>query len=281
MKRLVSLFVVLCIFIGAVPVMAEEIQYQREIQVVKFLELIDGNFNETFSRAEAATTMVKLMNMDNSVNQEETDFSDVPKEHWASGYINVAVHEGIINGQGDGTFAPEEKVTYHQFVKMLVCTLGYEPMAEANGSWAGWGYIFTGAKIGITKGIGATADEIITRETAVRLIFKALTIDLMEELEAPADTSGKTHTRAKDKCILTEYLGYQKVEGFAWDVHEITIKRNYAAEPYYEGGQKISFVSLDENIQNLVNENVTMYIKPCGEGIKTEDAIIAIVEKAE
>ena len=265
----------------------EELQYPREINVVKSLEIMqgydDGTFKSegTLTRAEATTILVRLLNLEGEAQPGETVFTDVKASHWASGYINVAVEEDIINGHGDGTFAPEEKVTYHQFVKMLVCALGYEPMAEANGSWAGWGYIFTGAKIGMTKGISATTDEYITRETAARLIFKALTIDLMEELEATSDTNGKTHTIAKDKCILTEYLGYQKIEGFVWDVSTMTIKRNYAAEPYYEGGQKIGFMSPDENIQNLVNENVVAYIMPCGEDTKTEDAIIAIVEKME
>lgn len=265
----------------------EAIPYQREINVVKSLGIMqgydDGTFKSegTLTRAEATAILVRLLNLEKKAQSGETIFTDVEASHWASGYINVAAHEGIINGKGDGTFAPEEEVTYHQFVKMLVCALGYEPMAEANGSWAGWGYIFTGAKIGLTKGIPGTSDEPITRETVARLIFKALTIDLMEELEADEQTNGKTHKISEDKCILTENLGYQKVEGFVWDVSTMTVKRNYAAEPYYEGGQKISFVSADENIQNFANENVVAYVMTSEEDIKAEDAFIAIVEKME
>lgn len=200
------------------PSDVEAIPYQREINVVKSLGIMqgydDGTFKSegTLTRAEAAAIMVRLLNLEGEAEPGETVFDDVEGSHWASGYINVAVHEGIINGKGDGTFAPEEEVTYHQFVKMLVCALGYEPMAEANGSWAGWGYIFTGAKIGLTKGISAITDEIITRETAARLIFKALTIDLMEEAESDNQTSGKTYKISEGKCILTEYLGYENID---------------------------------------------------------------------
>lgn len=196
----------------------EELQYTREINVVKSLRIMqgydDGTFKSegTLTRAEAAAMLVRLLKLEDKAWSGETIFTDVEASHWASGYINVAVEEDIINGQGDGTFAPEEEVTYHQFVKMLVCALGYEPMAEANGSWAGWGYIFTGAKIGMTKGIGATTDEPITRETAARLIFKALTIDLMEELEADEQINGKTHKISEDKCILTECFGYENID---------------------------------------------------------------------
>lgn len=81
---------------------------------------------ETLTRAEAAAIMVRLLNLDKDVKQGETIFSDVMDTHWASGYVNKAVEEGIIAGYGDGTFRPDEYVTYHQMVKMLVCALGYE-----------------------------------------------------------------------------------------------------------------------------------------------------------
>lgn len=269
----------------------EELKYPREINVVKSLGIMqgydDGTFKHegTLTRAEAAAILVRFLNLEDEAQQGETIFTDVPESHWASGYINVATHEGVINGQGDGTFAPEEEVTYHQFVKMLVCALGYEPMAEANGSWAGGGYIFAGSKIGLTKGITGTSNEDITREKAARLIFRALTVDLMEEAETSSGVNGKLYRILEDKCILTEYLDYQRVEGFVWEFNNnigtMTIKRNYASEPYFEGGQKVSFVTADETMQDLVNENVVAYIMPRGEGLKTEDNFIAIVEKME
>lgn len=54
-----------------------------------------------------------------------SSFTDVPASHWAVPYIEYAVKSGIINGMGDGTFAPEAPVTYAQAVKMVVCALNY------------------------------------------------------------------------------------------------------------------------------------------------------------
>ena len=56
-----------------------------------------------------------------------TKFADMNNEakKWASGYVNVAVSEDIIAGFEDGTFRPDEQVTYAQVVKMLVCAAGY------------------------------------------------------------------------------------------------------------------------------------------------------------
>lgn len=49
-----------------------------------------------------------------------TEFSDVPKEHWAYEYINNLSNESIINGFEDGTFRPSETLTKAQFIKLMV-----------------------------------------------------------------------------------------------------------------------------------------------------------------
>ena len=53
--------------------------------------------------------------------------ADVPANSWASGYINVAVTMGIINGYPDGTFKPENPVTYAEALKMILAAIGYVP----------------------------------------------------------------------------------------------------------------------------------------------------------
>ncbi len=42
--------------------------------------------------------------------------------HWAESYINTLATEGVINGMGDGLFAPDSMVTREQFLKMLLIT---------------------------------------------------------------------------------------------------------------------------------------------------------------
>ncbi len=55
------------------------------------------------------------------------DFSDVPQSHWAYDYVSRLSEKGIINGMGDGTFQPDQKVTREQFIKMLVCSIDNTP----------------------------------------------------------------------------------------------------------------------------------------------------------
>lgn len=57
-------------------------------------------------------------------------FSDVPSGHWAKKSTEALAVNGIVNGMGDGLFAPEETVSREQFVKMTVDYLGLEDSGE-------------------------------------------------------------------------------------------------------------------------------------------------------
>lgn len=47
-------------------------------------------------------------------------FSDVPVTSWAYSYVEETCAKGFVSGVGGSLFAPEQKVTYAQFVTMLV-----------------------------------------------------------------------------------------------------------------------------------------------------------------
>lgn len=87
---------------------------------------------------------------------ESGTFSDVPQSHWAYETINELTNKGVINGMGDGTFAPEGTVTREQFMKLLVCALDCETDSEplsvltdvSSDSWSA-PYISDGIRCGI------------------------------------------------------------------------------------------------------------------------------------
>lgn len=49
-------------------------------------------------------------------------FSDLTNAHWAYENIMGLVEKGVINGYQDGTFRPENMVTYGEFMKLTVCS---------------------------------------------------------------------------------------------------------------------------------------------------------------
>lgn len=48
-------------------------------------------------------------------------FHDVDKNAWYLKYLNTAVSSGLINGRGDGVFAPNDSITGAEAVKIAAC----------------------------------------------------------------------------------------------------------------------------------------------------------------
>lgn len=63
------------------------------------------------------------------------DFSDVPKDHWAYGYIMDMADQGLINGTGDGKFSPNEKVSAAMFITLLGRVIFPEITVAPGESW--------------------------------------------------------------------------------------------------------------------------------------------------
>ena len=141
----------------------------------------DGLFKpyNNLTRAEFTKLIVTLLGKESEANAKKgySSFSDVGRSHWALGYINIGVEDGIINGYGLGYFGPEDNVTYSQAVKMLVSAAGYEPDAMKSGGWP-LGYMATGSVIGITEDmpIYMNNDDLLSRGEAAILMYNTLNI---------------------------------------------------------------------------------------------------------
>lgn len=60
-------------------------------------------------------------------------FSDI-QAHWAKDDIEAMAKAGVIDGMGDGTFAPDANITRGQFIKLIVAALGLDISADYTGS---------------------------------------------------------------------------------------------------------------------------------------------------
>ncbi len=106
------------------------------IDILKGYE--DGSFKPegTITRAEAAAVLVRMIGKEKlaSYSTGLSQFSDMTG-HWGNGYVNVAASAGIIIGYPDGSFGPENKVTYAEIVTMMVRSLGAGEAVGASGTW--------------------------------------------------------------------------------------------------------------------------------------------------
>lgn len=138
----------------------------------------DGTFkpDNTITRAEFSKLLATASAPSGTLfNATTTQFSDVAdstsSSAWAIPYIAYAVGVKAVNGYEDGTFRPTNTVTYGEAVKMIVCTLGYEPVV--NKTLTPWyqGYVDIAAQIGLSKSAFAQGDTPAPRGLVAQLVF--------------------------------------------------------------------------------------------------------------
>lgn len=104
-----------------------------------------------------------------------SDFVDVA-DNVNSGYIGLAQQMKIVDGYGDGLFMPEKEITYYEAVKMIVCMLGYRPVAEEEGY--PYGYLKKANELGLILYPNAQ-DRIINLDDISKILYKAIDTPLM------------------------------------------------------------------------------------------------------
>ena len=161
--------------------------YAEAVDVLTALDIVHGYEDGSFrpdgeiTRAEAATMIVGGLNMnaDAKAAAGTSKFTDVnEKASWASGYVNVGVAQGFINGMNETTFAPQENVTYAQMCVMLTLITGYGDYAAANGGWP-TGYTQMAASAGINKGVAVSNDTPLKRGQVAQMLYNALTTPIL------------------------------------------------------------------------------------------------------
>ncbi len=106
----------------------------------------------------SGTTVGISPELEQQLSKDYISFKDVPTTHWAIKPVEYLAAEGIVSGNGDGTFAPDRTVTREEFVKMVVGAFKIAGSGDiaftdvAKSHWA-YGYINAAVENGIVKGI--------------------------------------------------------------------------------------------------------------------------------
>ena len=177
--------------------------------------VMDFRPNDTITRAEVAAIVCRVQNL-NNLAQTGTQFTDVTSSNWASGYVAQAAGKGIINGNGDGTFAPEANVKFQDVVKMFVRTIGYEPYVNANGGYPA-GDLAAANRYGVLDGVIQSGNEAeATRGQVAQIAFNALDTPLMDRKTYGADEEWVIYNGRNGnefQSLLTQYLSVKKIDG--------------------------------------------------------------------
>lgn len=135
------LSIILCpAYAASFPDVEETAEYAEAVDYISEIGIMEGdnngnfNPNNTVTRAEMAAIVCRVLGETDNLTIS-AEFTDVPIEHWANGYISKAAELGIVMGDGIGSFFPADNVTYEQAVTMIIRTVGGEVEAEDEGGY--------------------------------------------------------------------------------------------------------------------------------------------------
>lgn len=189
LNRTLSLVLVLVMVLGMFGIAgatftdAATVQYTEAVEVMAGIGAIngyaDGSFKPTgtITREEAAkmiTYAILGSDVASRLSVGATGFKDVDAGRWSAPFISYLVGKGIINGMGDGTFAPTANVTGYQIAKMMLCAAGHGAKGEFTG--AGWELAVAVAANRTVFANTKSADytKAATREEAALYVFNGI-----------------------------------------------------------------------------------------------------------
>ena len=163
-----------------------------KLEAVRVLGIMAGdssgnlNLSSNVTRAQFVTMMTAASPYRDTVGSGYgvSLFKDVKSDHWASQYVKLAVEQGWMSGYVDGTFRPDDTITYEQMTTILSSVAVWASMSaeELNGKtdisladyqdfspWAqrpAWIMDQLGALVGDLQ-----PQDLATRETAAGMLY--------------------------------------------------------------------------------------------------------------
>ena len=282
-KQILSVAVATSTVLSCVPVSMAAIladvqgtRYEEPVQILSALNIMVGDENgayrldDTIIRSEVAKMAIHALGLEDAAESSkgQTMFDDVSTDHWANGYINLAVSQGIIEGDGDGNFRPNAPISYAEAMTIMVRATGYTVSAEENGGYP-HGYMKTGTSNGLAKNVQGSYSDKISRGNVAYLTTNALESKLMEQTGFGSD--GKYEIT--EKTLLKDKLKVTKDTGRITAIENTSLT---GSSSLAKGQIKIDNKTYETayNMNNLLGYNVTYYVK--NEGKNDESVILAM-----
>ena len=158
----------------------------NKLSLVNGDEYKNANPDANMTRAEFITTLVRALGYESAskiLAGKETDFTDVPTDHWAAPYVTIAKNRNIIPAN-ISAFRPDEDILYCEAVEYLVAALGYRPVCDSQTK-----FVLKAADLGILSGVSGVPSEAATRRMLVNMLYNSLEVPMMEAVSFGSDVS--------------------------------------------------------------------------------------------
>lgn len=187
-KRIVALgcTVIMACMTMNMPVLAYSDCNNDAVATLTKLEVLSGYDDGTFkpdaliTRAEFAKIIAVISGREDFQGEpsQKNLFSDVDSEHWALNYILYCAGLEIVNGYEDGTFKPNDNISFAEAVKMCLTVIGYNRLITNMGDnwyepWIDLAYEYK-----ITDSKDKNPDNKITRVEVAEIVSKTINLPL-------------------------------------------------------------------------------------------------------
>ncbi|MFA9422798.1 MAG: S-layer homology domain-containing protein [Sedimentibacter sp.] len=198
----------------------EEITVYRNVKEAGEFGTVFKMVNKiTVGEATAATEETAVTSEEDTSTQTQVTFTDITDEYkFAETAIYELVNRGIIDGMGDGIYAPQNEFTREQFCKIMVEALGYEQM-EYQGNFSDlsadkWSSSYVQAAVdnGLFKGYTDGTfkpEQIISRQEMAVVAANA------------AVASGKVSQEKLNKFVMEKSAYLDRDEVPAWSANAV------------------------------------------------------------
>lgn len=133
---------------------------------------------ETVERIDAIKYILNFMNIKQYSGDGQRHFTDVSIYSDYYTLTTTAMQTGIIIGNPDGEFRPNDETSMDEALVMMLRAMGYDKLANAKGGSMA-AYWDVARQYGFLKGI-STSGAYITRGDMARLFYNAFDIGMME-----------------------------------------------------------------------------------------------------
>lgn len=194
---MITILMVLVLLVGAVPTYSDTNSSKSlAVDTLRAMGVVKGDANgviklsQLIRRAEFSQVLVNASGLKTNPSGalSTSVFADVKFDHWAAGAIRTATQNGWVSGYLDGTYRPDQFVTYEEVATALLKMLGYNSQDFYGNNPQG--AILKFSELSLDKGKNPKMGDYINREELLVMVYNMM------------------HTSTKSGKIYGETLGY-------------------------------------------------------------------------
>lgn len=186
---------------------------QMLFNILKTLGIMESyeSLDAILTRGEFAGFVARIMQGGKSENNSSYryEFKDVDETVANQSDIIYLANYGIVQGDGQGNFYPDNYIKSAEALVMLLNSMGYYEIAQMYGEGL-TGYLMLANKLELSKEIDINTNSELTVESAIKLIYHALH-ERVADINSFKNDSFTFKT--SDETLMYRYMNVMTVEG--------------------------------------------------------------------